>query len=66
MNLGNVIEDKVNALPINLQIEVLNFVDSLIEKKGKNTNEEKCLGWELWAKSHTQSTVLLDDSRIDF
>ncbi len=64
MNLGNVIESKVNSLPNNLQIEVLNFVETLIEKKAKNNGKEKATEWENWAKSHSNETaVILDDSR---
>ncbi len=64
MNLGNVIESKVNSLPNNLQIEVLNFVETLIEKKAKNNSKEKASEWETWAKSHRAETpVILDDSR---
>ena len=35
MNLGNVIESKVNSLPNNMQIEVLNFVETLIRPLAK-------------------------------
>lgn len=64
MNLGNVIESKVNSLPSDLQIEVLNFVETLIAKKAKNNSKEKALAWETWAKSHREETaVILDDSR---
>ena len=64
MNLGNVIESKVNSLPNNMQIEVLNFVETLIEKKAKRNGKETALAWENWAKSHRDETaVILDDSR---
>lgn len=63
MNLGNVIESKVNSLPNDLQLEVLNFVDTLIAKKAKNNSKEKALAWENWAESHLGETVIFDDSR---
>lgn len=63
MNLGNVIESKVNSLPNDLQIEVLNFVDTLIAKKAKNNGKEKALEWENWAESHRGETVIFDDNR---
>ena len=64
MNLGHVIESKVNSLPNELQIEVLNFVETLIEKKAQNNSQEKALTWENWAQSHRGETaVILDDSR---
>lgn len=64
MSLGTVIQNKVNALPNNLQMEVLNFVETLIEKKAKNNDKEKALEWENWAKSHRDETaVIFDDSR---
>lgn len=64
MNLGNIIERKVNSLPNDLQIEVLNFVENLIAKKAGNNSKEKALAWENWAKSHRRETVvILDDSR---
>lgn len=64
MSLGIVIQNKVNSLPNNLQIEVLNFVETLIAKKAKSNDKEKASEWESWAKSHrAETTVILDDSR---
>ena len=57
------INTKIQMLPISSQKEVLDFVDDLLEKSAKSSQKEKASAWEDWAKSHSQNTVIVDDSR---
>ena len=52
MNLGTVIQDKVNALPVNLQEEVLRYVERLASanRKIRETALEKEVANRLLAK----------------
>jgi hypothetical protein len=57
------INTKIQMLPTSSQKEVLDFIDDLLEKSAKSNQKEKALAWEDWAKSHSQNTVIIDDSR---
>jgi hypothetical protein len=57
------INTKIQMLPVSSQKEVLDFVDDLLEKSAKSDQKEKASAWEDWANSHTQNTVIVDDSR---
>ena len=57
------ISTKIQMLPPASQKEVLNLIDDLLEKSAKSNQKEKASAWEDWAKSHTQNTVIIDDSR---
>ena len=50
-------------LPSSSQKKVLDFIDDLLEKSAKSNQKEKAYAWEDWAKSHSQNTVIIDDSR---
>jgi hypothetical protein len=54
---------KIQMLPSSSQKEVLEFVDDLLERSAKSNQTEKALAWEDWAKSHSENTVIIDDSR---
>ena len=57
------ISTKIQMLPPASQKEVLNLIDDLLEKSAKSNQREKASAWEDWAKSHSQNTVIIDDSR---
>lgn len=57
------ISTKIQMLPPSSQKEVLDFIDDLLEKSAKANQKEKAFAWEDWAKSHSQNTVIIDDSR---
>ncbi|MDQ3635132.1 MAG: DUF2281 domain-containing protein [Acidobacteriota bacterium] len=57
------IHNKIQMLPSSSQKEGLDFIDDLLEKFAKSNQKEKASAWEDWAKSHTQHTVIIDDSR---
>ena len=57
------IQNKIQMLPSSSQKEVLDFIDDLLEKSASSDQKEKATAWEDWAKSHTQNTVIIDDSR---
>lgn len=57
------ISTKINMLPPASQKEVLDFIDDLLEKSAKSNQREKAGAWEDWAKSHSENTVIVDDSR---
>jgi Protein of unknown function (DUF2281) len=57
------INAKINMLPPTSQKEVLDFIDDLLEKSAKSNQQEKAEAWENWAKSHSNNTVIIDDSR---
>ena len=58
------IHNKIQMLPSSsAQKEVLDFIDDLLEKSAKSNQTEKASAWEDWAKSHSQNTVIVDDSR---
>ena len=57
------INTKIQMLPTSSQKEVLDFIDDLLEKSAKSDQKEKAAMWEDWAKSHSQNTVIIDDSR---
>jgi hypothetical protein len=57
------ISTKINMLPPASQKEVLDFIDDLLEKSAKSNQKEKASAWEDWAKSHSENTVIIDDSR---
>ena len=54
---------KIQMLPTSSQKEVLDFIDDLLEKSAKTNQKEKAAAWEDWAKSHSNNTVIIDDSR---
>ena len=58
-----IISTKIQMLPTSSQKEVLDFIDDLLEKSAKSNQTEKASAWEDWAKSHSQNTVIIDDSR---
>ena len=57
------IHNKIQMLPISLQKEVIDFIDDLLEKSAKSNQTEKASAWEDWAKSHSENTAVVDDSR---
>ena len=57
------ISTKIQMLPPASQKEVLNLIDDLLEKSAKSNQKERASAWEDWAKSHSQNTVIIDDSR---
>ncbi len=58
------INNKIRMLPSSSQIEVLEFIDTLIEKTTNVGQIEQALAWEKWAKSHSSNAVIVvDDSR---
>ena len=57
------ISTKIQMLPTSSQKEVLDFIDDLLEKSAKSNQTEKASAWEDWAKSHSENTVIIDDSR---
>jgi Protein of unknown function (DUF2281) len=57
------IHNKIQMLPSSSQKEVLDFIDDLLEKSAKSNQKENAEAWEDWAKSHSQNTVIIDDSR---
>ena len=56
------ISTKIQMLPPASQKVVLNLIDDLLEKSAKSNQQEKAGAWEDWAKSHSQNTVIIDDS----
>jgi hypothetical protein len=58
-----IINTKIQMLPTSSQKEVLDFIDDLLEKSAKSNQNGKASAWEDWAKSHSQNTVIIDDSR---
>ena len=60
------IHNKIQMLPSSSQKEVLEFIDDLLEKSAKSNQQEKALAWKDWAKSHSNNTVIIDDSREIF
>ena len=57
------IHNKIQMLPSSSQKEVLDFIDDLLEKLAKSNQIEKAAAWEDWAKSHSNNSVIIDDSR---
>jgi hypothetical protein len=58
------INNKIRMLPSSSQIEVLEFIDTLIEKTTTIGQAEKAQAWEKWAKSHSSNAAkVIDDSR---
>ena len=57
------ISTKINMLPPASQKEVLDFIDDLLEKSATSNQKDKASAWEDWAKSHSENTVIIDDSR---
>ena len=57
------INTKIQMLPVSAQKEVIEFIDDLLEKWAKSNQTEKASAWEDWAKSHSNNTVIVDDSR---
>jgi mRNA-degrading endonuclease RelE of RelBE toxin-antitoxin system len=57
------INTKINMLPPTSQKEVLDFIDDLLEKSAKSNQKDKAEAWENWAKSHSNNTVIIYDSR---
>ena len=57
------INTKIQMLPPTSQKEVLDFIDDLLEKSANSNQREKAQAWENWANSHSQNTVIIDDSR---
>lgn len=57
------IHNKIQMLPSSSQKEVLDFIDDLLEKSAKSNQAEKASAWEDWAKSHSENTAVIDDSR---
>lgn len=57
------INTKIQMLPPASQKEVLDFIDELLEKSAKSNQTEKGEAWESWAKSHSENTVIINDSR---
>lgn len=57
------IHNKIQMLPSSSQKEVLDFIDDLLEKSAKSNQMEKASAWEDWAKSHSENTAVIDDSR---
>lgn len=54
---------KIQMLPNSAQKEVLDFVDDLLEKSAKSNQIEKASAWEDWAKSHSDNSIIVDDTR---
>lgn len=63
MTSTETINAKINMLPPTSQKEVLDFIDDLLEKSAKSNQKEKASAWESWAKSHSDNTVIIDDTR---
>lgn len=57
------INTKIQMLPPASQKAVVDFIDDLLEKSAKSDQKDKAEAWEDWAKSHSQKTVIIDDSR---
>jgi hypothetical protein len=57
------IQNKIRMLPSSSRKEVLDFIDELLEKSANADQKEKASAWEDWAGSHSQNTVIVDDSR---
>ena len=57
------INTKIQMLPAASQKEVIDLIDDLLEKSAKSNQPAKADAWEDWAKSHSQNTVIIDDSR---
>jgi hypothetical protein len=57
------INTKIQMLPVSAQKEVIEFIDDLLERSAKSNQTEKASAWEDWAKSHSENTVIVDDSR---
>jgi hypothetical protein len=57
------ISNKIQMLPTSSQKIVLDIVDDMLEKSAQSNQTLKASAWEDWAKSHTQNTVIIDDSR---
>lgn len=58
-----IINAKIQMLPPSSQKEVLDFIDDLLEKSAAASQKEKASAWEGWAKSHSQNTTVVNDSR---
>ena len=58
-----VITTKIQMLPSSAQKEVLDFVDDLLEKSAQSNQTEKASAWEEWAKSHSDNSIVVDDTR---
>ncbi|MGD9630162.1 MAG: DUF2281 domain-containing protein [Pyrinomonadaceae bacterium] len=62
---------KINSLPPGEVAEVIDFVDFLLQKRGKDENgsnqrtqQERADSIEVWAKSHClEAPVIFDDRR---
>lgn len=63
MNSIETINTKIQKLPPASQKEVIDFIDSLLEKSAQSNQKEKALAWETWATSHSKNTAIIDDSR---
>lgn len=57
------ISTKIKMLPPASQKEVLDLIEDLLEKSTKSNQEEKASAWEDWAKSHSENTATVDDTR---
>ncbi len=57
------INTKIRMLPVSAQEDVIEFIDYLLEKSAKSDQTEKASAWEDWANSHSNNTVIVDDSR---
>ena len=58
------ITNKIQTLPPASQKQVLDFVESLLEKPVELTPEERAAAWREFVKSHADNpVVILDDSR---
>ncbi len=57
------INTKIQMLTVSAQKEVIDFIDDLLEKSAKSNQTEKASAWEDWAKSHSENTAIIDDSR---
>lgn len=57
------ISEKIQMLPRSAQKDVVDYIDELLEKSGNGSQKQKALAWEDWAKSHSQTVVIFDDTR---
>ncbi|CAN5821927.1 hypothetical protein BH20ACI4_BH20ACI4_20630 [soil metagenome] len=57
------INTKIQMLPVSAQKEVIDFIHDLLEKSAKSNQTEKASAWEDWAGSHSENTVIIDDTR---
>ena len=57
------INKKIQMLPPSSHKEVIEFIDELLQRPMNGDQNQKAAAWTEWAKSHSNSVVLLDDSR---